>query len=443
MAFPDIALPEPRVSKPLIPFFRIPARLYIFLFYGAARIVLRGETILFEAFRRAIAGESRCIVAFRHSAGGEPQLLSWYFLFRLKALAAKKGIRFARRPHAVFVYGYEVARWGGFLTRFALRQFGALPVHHAKTDNRGMDRIYRAIVDGYYPLALAPEGQVSYTSNAVPRLEPGVMRIGFMAAQRVEEKSPGCPVEVLPLSIHLRYGRRGRAAMEKLLGKIERLAGLSGRGRKEMPFAERLRQCRECILAVNEARYNIEADVSLSFEDRLDRMIAAALETAERMLGLKSEGELFPRMYRLRQICWDRIVLPGIDNLKDMPIIRRGAADLRAGEAWYIGRHQELVDFCWYFRVPLPAEDAAMHDLVEYVQNLWDFASRTMGGTFADRVNISPRKIVIHTGPVINLTERLPFYRKDKKAAVALALADLEKAYLNSINEIKEFEPGG
>jgi hypothetical protein len=443
MAFPDIALPEPRVSKPLLPFLRIPARLYIFFSYGAARIALRGETVLFEAFKRALAGESRCIIAFRHSSGGEPQLLSWYFLFRLKTVAAQKGIRFARRPHAVFMYGYEVVRWGGFLTRFALPRLGALPVHHAKMDNRGMDRIYKAIIEGPYPLALAPEGQVSYTLNTVPRLEPGVMRIGFMTAQRIEEKGPGCPVEVLPLSVHFRYGRRGRVAMEKLLGKIERFAGFSIRGRKELPFTERLGQCRERILAVNEVRYHIEADPSLSFEGRLDRVIAVALETAERMLGLKNEGELFSRMYRLRQICWDRIVLPGISSLKDMPPIERGAADLRAGEAWYIGRHQELVDFCWYFRVPLPAEDAALHDLVEYVQNLWDFANRTMGGAFADRVTISPRKIIIHTGPVINLTERLPSFRKDKKAAVAQALADLENAYLDSISEINRLEPGG
>jgi 1-acyl-sn-glycerol-3-phosphate acyltransferase len=443
MALPDIALPEPRISKPLIPFLRIPARLYILFSYGAARIALLGEKVLFETFKRALAGESRCIIAFRHSNGGEPQLLSWYFLYRLKANAARKGMRFVRRPHAVFVYGYEVARWGGFLARFALPRLGALPVHHAKMDSRGMDRIYNAIVEGPYPLALAPEGQVSYTSNAVPRLEPGVMRIGFTAARRIEEKGSGCPVEVLPLSIHLRYGRRGRAAMEKLLGKIERLAGFSLRSRKELPFVERLRQCRERILEVNEARYHIEADPSFSFEGRLDRVIAAALETAERTLGLKSEGELFPRMYRLRQICWDRIILPGINSLKDMPPVDRGAADLLAGEAWHIGRHQELVDFCWYFRVPLPAEDAALHDQVEYVQNLWDFANRTMGGAFADRITIAPRKIIIHAEPVINLTGRLSSYQKDKKAAVAQALADLEKAYLNSVNEINRLEPGG
>jgi len=443
MALPDIALPEPRISKLLVPFLGIPARLYIFFSYGAARIALLGEKVLFEAFKRALAGESRCIIAFRHSIGGEPQLLSWYFLYRLKANAAKKGIRFARRPHAVFVYGYEVARWGGFLARFALPRLGALPVHHAKMDSRGMDRIYKAIVDGPYPLALAPEGQVSYTSNAVPRLEPGVMRVGFTAAQRIEEKSPGCPVEVLPLSIHLRYGRRSRAAMEKLLGKIEKLAGFPARGQKELPFTERLRQCRERILAVNEARYHIEADPSLPFEGRLDRVIAAALETAERMLGLKSEGELFSRMYRLRQICWDRIVLPGIDSLEGVPPIDRSAADLLAGEAWYIGRHQELVDFCWYFRVPLPSEDAALHDQVEYVQNLWDFANRTMGGAFADRITIPPQKIIIHAEPVINLTERLPSYYKDRKAVVAQSLADLEKAYLNSIKEINALALGG
>jgi hypothetical protein len=184
---------------------------------------------------------------------------------------------------------------------------------------------------------------------------------------------------------------------------------------------------------VNEARYHVKADESLSFEERLDRVIAAALETAERMLGLKSQGELFSRIYRLRQICWDRIVLPGIDSLKGMPPIERGAADLRAGEAWHIGRHQELVDFCWYFRIPLPTEETVIHKKVEYVQNLWDFASRTMGGAFRNRVNIFPRKVIIHAAPVINLSERLPSYSKDKRAEIALAMSDLEKAFLDCI----------
>ena len=460
-AFPDISLPEPRVSGAVILLIRLVGRLYLSLSYGLFRIALRGEDVLFETFRRALAGEGRCIVAFRHPNGGEPQLLTWFFLFKLRRFAARKGVRFARRPHAIFVYGYEVARWGGGLFRFIMSHVGALPVHHAKMDNQGMGRIYKTILEGPYPLALAPEGQVSYTTDSVPRLEPGVVRIGFNAAERLAEKAAGSnrggdsnrgddsngnngfrdrALEILPLSVHYRYGSRGKASMERLLKKIEKLSGFAGAADSSRDFTERLRRCRDHILEVNETRYQIKGDASLPFEERLMRVINAALETAERMLNIKGEGELFVRMYRLRQICWDRIFVPGVDNLKDMAQAELGVMDLGAGEAWHIARHQEIVDFCWYFRVPLPAEDASLHCKIEYVQNLWDFLNRTMGGAFSDRILISPKKIIFHAAPVINLSGRLSSYHEDRKSAVAAAMSDLEKAYLDSIEEANRME---
>ena len=440
--YPDIKLPEPGVSKLVVFLLKVLGRLYLFLFYGIARIVYQDDKILFEAFRRALAGESRCIIAFRHPNGGEPQLLTWFFLFKLRYLAAREGIRFARWPHAVFVYGYEVVRWGGWVSRFIMPGVGAMPIHHSKIDSKGMDRIFKAIINGPYPLALAPEGQVSYTTDRVPRLEPGVIRIGFQAAERLAKKGSEIPLEILPLSVHFRFGSWGTLTVELLLRKIEELTCNAHRERRKLPFLERLRLCREHILSVNEDRYLIKRDDSLSFEERLEQVIYAALETAERMLGIKGEGELFPRMYLVRQVCWDRIFLPDVDDLESMTNVQRSVKDLMAGEGWYIARHQEVVDFCWYFRVPLPTEETALHNKIEYVQNLWDFANRTMGGAYSNRVSIYPRKVIIKAHPVINLSERLSSYHSDKKAAVDTALVDLEKAYLDCIEEANREEKG-
>jgi len=83
-----------------------------------------------------------------------------------------------------------------------------------------------------------------------------------------------------------------------------------------------------------------------------------------------------------------------------------------------------------------------IHKKVEYVQNLWDFASRTMGGAFNNRVNIFPRKVIIHSAPVINLSERLTDYNKDKKAALESAMSDLEKAFLGCIAEANGIADG-
>ena len=434
-AFPDIKVNEPRISKFVVLLAKLLARLYLFLFLGIARTVLQGEKHLFKAFERSLSGKSRCIIAFRHPNGGEPQILSWFFLFKLRRLASKAGVRFARWPHAVFVYGYEVVRWGGWVARFIMPNVGAMPIHHAKMDSNGMARIFSAIANGPYPVALAPEGQVSYTADAVPRLEPGVIRIGFQAAKQLAAKGLDCPLEILPISVHFRFGSWGNFTLELLLKKIERICGFSVTGRKKMLFTDRVKQCRDHILEVIEKRYQIIAEPSDSFEKRLDRVINIALETAERMLGVKAERDFFARMYRVRQICWDRIFLPGVDDLEGMSEVERSSVDLKAGEAWYIARHMELVDFCWYFRIPLPAEEAVIHKKVEYVQNLWDFASRSMGGAFRNRVNIFPRKVIIHTAPVINLSERLPAYNKDRKAELASAMSDLEKSFLDCIAE--------
>jgi 1-acyl-sn-glycerol-3-phosphate acyltransferase len=443
-AFPDIKVNEPRISLFVILLAKLLARLYLFLFLGVARTVLRGEKHLFKAFERVLSGKSRCIIAFRHPNGGEPQLLSWFFLFKLRRLASKAGVKFARWPHAVFVYGYEVVRWGGWVARFIMPNVGAMPIHHSKIDSKGMTRIFAAITNGPYPVALAPEGQVSYTADAVPRLEPGVIRIGFQAAKQLEAKGLDCPLEILPISVHFRFGSWGNFTLELLLKRIEKICGFSGAGRKKMLFSERVKQCRDHILEVVEKRYQItsDSDASASFEERLGRVINVALETAERMLGEKGEGDFFARMYRVRQICWDRIFLPGVDSLEGLSEVERSSVDLKAGEAWYIARHMELVDFCWYFRIPLPTEEMVIHKKVEYVQNLWDFASRSMGGAFRNRVSIFPRRVIIHSAPVINLSERLPAYNKDKKAELASAMSDLERAFLDCIAEANGIADG-
>jgi hypothetical protein len=246
-------------------------------------------------------------------------------------------------------------------------------------------------------------------------------------------KAVACPVEILPLSVHFRFGAWGTLTLERLLKKIEKTCGIFGRDRKKIPFTERVRECRDYILEVNERRYQLNSDSTKSFSERLELVVSAALETAERMSGVKGEGDIFFRMYRMRQQCWDLIFLPGVENFEGMSFIEQNVRHLKAGEAWFIGRHIELVDFCWYFRVPLPDEETDFSKKIEYTQNLWDFANRTMGGAFPNRKNILPRRVIIRTAPVINLSERFPAYQMDKKAAIASAMSDLEKAYFDCI----------
>jgi hypothetical protein len=251
----------------------------------------------------------------------------------------------------------------------------------------------------------------------------------------LEKREKPLPVEILPVDIRLAYGGRAGKAMENLLRKVEKLCGLDS-GRSGGDLTGRFLRCREIILSLNEARYGIASDPGLPWEGRVAVLLKAALDYCAGILGIQGGGdEHFSRMYYLRQVCWDRIFVPEKEAGEKETPLEQAAADLRAGEAWHAARHMELADFTWYFRTPPPGDDAPLPMKIEYVQNLWDFSNRTMGGTYTNRVNIHPRSVTIQAGPAINLNASMEEYRQDRKETVRKLLSRLQEAYLDLINQ--------
>jgi hypothetical protein len=447
-ALPAIDTAEPRISPWVIALARL-AHPYLAGFIGNARIRLDDDAgdILIPAMERALSRKSRCIVAFRHQNGWEPQILLWFTLYRLAKQARKRGVRYPLPPRLLFVHGYEVFRWGGALARFMLPRFGAMPVHHAKLDNAGLNRIYRSLREGPYPLAIAPEGQVSYTLAGEPRIEPGTVRIGLTVAEQLlshaedagAQASEGAgplsgqdrpAVEIVPVLVYPEYDeKKAWRDVERLLRRVERICGIEDRehrrGRNckgteknnrflDVPDSDpapdlsaRFLRCREKILALNEERYALTTGAASpekqDFRVRLDAVIEAALQNAAAILRVNNPaGDTINRIYIIRQICWDRI-FPEDAAHRQAPL-ERAALDLRAGEAWYAARHMELADFSCYFRRP---PGASLASAVEYAQNLYDFANRTMGGVYATRRKITPAAVRISAAAPINLTEIL------------------------------------
>ncbi|MDR1220824.1 MAG: acyltransferase [Treponema sp.] len=451
IAAPDIVAPEPHVSPCARLLCRLVGRLYLRQFIGGAKAEARGEEHLIESFTRAFKNESRCIAAFLHPNGAEPQILEWFTLSRLKALAGKAGAVCAVQPHLRFVHGYEVLRWGGALARFILPRIGAMPVYHAKFDSHSMECIYKALTDGPYPVAIAPEGQVSYFSDRTPHLEQGPVRIGFTVAERLEKSGRLCPVEILPVSVQYCYNAgavraaRAKKSMEKLLRRVERCVGVESRKERRgvvIPIEERLLLCRELILEKNEARYGIKAgEKADNFAGRVDALIEKCLDRTEKTLDVTKQGGVFARMYYLRQVCWDRIFIAGKTSLDDMVQLDRSIVDLNAGEAWHASRHLEIVDFVWYLRcAPVPAAESPLYQQVEYVQNLWDFANRTMGGVFGTRKLIHPYKVIVKTSAPINLSDHLDAYHRGRKETVKKVMAELEEKFFDLANSREEAE---
>jgi hypothetical protein len=445
-AFPDIKLPEPFISKFTVFVVGIFLRLYLWLFLGIARFKLNNPARLIDSFNRTLTGKTSTILAFRHPYGGEPQILSWVATYCLRKIARRSGVRFPINSHISFIYGYEVPRWGGSLARWVMPRLKAMPIYHAKMDSAGMARIYRSLEDGPYPMGIAPEGQVTYNSESLPRLEQGVIRIGFQSAINLNKRGNNKNVEILPVSIHLRYGKWAKIKLKIILNKIERatISVQSGRrlkGRKDYTIFQRFEMSRNNLLKINEEFYKIPVDTDRPYDERIENIMQEALSSAERILGIdKIDGDFITQVNHIRQICWDRIYLPGKEkkDLYNMPLAERALADRLAGEAWYAARHMELVDFLYFFRNPIPTQETPFHMVIEYAQNLWDFASRTMGGAYKNRINVHPKTAFIYTGEPIDLSKKLSAYRENRKETIAATIQELDTNFMKCIEDVKK-----
>jgi hypothetical protein len=439
-------LAEPRVSASAILLSRALGGAYVRAALKIKGVEFRHHERLVEAWRDHLEGRARLILAFRHAYGEEPQLLAHAFSSLLPRLARRSGAPLPGPARARFVHGYEVPLWSGPFVRWLLPRSGALPVYHVKYDKKSMDRIRQALREGPHPLALAPEGQISYRAETLPRLERGTMRLGFWCAEELLARGRSERVLVLPISIHYRFDEKGTAALEALVARVEsalrlpRSAPTRGLGPEERKAAllSRLEAVDAALVSAAESYYGIEATEGSSRDERLAILLGTALGRAEAAFGLQPSGDEIDRVYRIRLEGWNRIYPES--GLSPPGSLARRLEDRKAGEAWYVMRHMELVDLCHYLDSAYARggeEDGGLSfdRLVETAYSAADMASRLAGGDISGRPSVLDRGAVISIARPLDLTARLGDYSTDKRLALDTATSDLETQYLESIKE--------
>ncbi len=418
------------IRGPLVLLGRHLFYLYLHWALKFRKIEIMNPAIVVDALHAFQAGETRLIVAFRHPYGDEPQLLFHIF--------EKLTPRYARRLHKPLkhspgvrpVHDYAVALWGDAVIRFILPRVGAVPVYHVKYDRASIQAIRNVLKDGPSPLGIAPEGQISYHAETLPRIEQGTVRMGFWTVNDLDKAGRAEHVVVLPLSVHYRYFEKDAHKLLKKLKKTEAACGMETDTPAEtftspaalLPRVERLE---ETLLKKTEAfyrdSYGYSPPEAASRHERWMALQPFALTIAETMLGIdpRHEDEV-QRMYRVRQAAWDRIYpetpVEGLGRLE------KAFSDRRAGEAWHAMRHMELVDLMGYhdpdyFSAEFP-QSLTFDRLVETVYTLSDLAHRLMGGNITNRPNTVRKHAVIVAGEVMDLTEHLPAYRENSRQTV-------------------------
>lgn len=438
-----------KVSGPLVFWGRFVAPAYLRVALGFRGIQILNPEAVVRAIDDFQQKRTRLIIAFRHAYGDEPQLLFHVFAYLVPRYARRLRTPLKRGAGMRPIHDYAVALWGDSVIRFILPRVGAVPVYHSKYDAASLNGIRGVMRDGPNPLGLAPEGQISYHAETLPRIEQGTIRMGFWCVRDLEKAGRPEHVRVLPLSVHYRYDPRDAKKIAKALSHIEQLCGLEPAAANAEPALEsllvRIDRAESSLLRMTEAYYadtygyrppaapETGADSAYARHDRWMALLPFAIGVAEQILGIEPESaDTVQRMYRVRQAGWDRVYPES--PVEGLAPLEKALADRRTGEAWYAMRHMELVDVMGYHDPGyLDAADPSFDRIVETVLTLTDLAHRLMGGNITNRPNNIRKQAVLVPGGLIDLTDKLPEYRINAKQTVQALTERLSAEFLNCI----------
>ncbi len=431
---PKRDLPDPRLNLALMRAVRFVIQPYARALKFREPVMVHGNRMV-DAYRDFREGKTRLIIAFRHAYGDDPQLMAYTLHHALPREARRLKKPLGGITHAHFVYGAEVPLWSGPFVRWLLPNVGAVPINHVHMDSSGMNRIRKTIASGTYPLALAPEGHVTYESETVGELESGTARFGFWCIEDLAREGRPEKVVFLPVSTHYRYGSGDSRALERVIGSLETECGLGGGNRRDRSIGslkERLAACGKEILSITASYYRERSRTEIAC-DR-EALLDAALSAAEGILALESRGDGFERLYRVRTAAWDLIIR---DDAEEMSPLRLDLARRETGEAWFAMRHMETAELLAHVGFGVIPEDVDLNGLFEIANNYRDMLGRLAGGTLKNRVNEVSRRPVIVTGEPIVLDELYPKYREDKRAALALATGRLREGFIRCVEDYR------
>lgn len=425
-----ITLREPKVSRPVVLFFRAIMSPFARLLKFKRPVILFSERIV-NQWHDFNNGKSRLLIGFRHAYGDDPQAMVFTIHKALPFYARKLKRPIRKMTHVHFVYGAEVPLWSGPFVRWVLPHAGALPVNHVRMDSIGMGRIRRVLADGAYPLALAPEGHVTHSSETVEELETGTARFCFWCMDDMERQKRQEKMVFLPVSIHYRYHPKSIKKLSRMIQTMERHCGLSSHT-DDTNTAERLSRLGSAILEKLTLFYR-EEDGTCSVGQ--PALLEASLRACERFFSLPHDGASSSRIYRIRSAAWDRLFRSDIDELSPLSASLAGR---ESGEAWYAMRHLETASILNHISLTDIPDDGALEQYIEIANNFYDLLERLKGGTLRNRANIFIKQPVIIPGEPVYMDTYRDLYKSDKRAALEAATSRFAESYTTCISEYRE-----
>ena len=409
---------------------------------------------LVAAMDRFQAGESRLLLAFRHPSVDDPACLAHLIWRDLAREGRRLGRQWRPRPHFQFLYDRGIPLWAGPRIGWLLQRLGGCSIQRGKLDTVALRTARQLLLDGPYPLAVAPEGATNGHNERLSALEPGAAQLAFWTADDLAKAQRPEAMTVLPIGVQYRFSGNAWPAIEALLCQLERQSGLATQPAATSPDPEalypRLFALAERMLTLMETFYRdsyhrdlpttpaaatpaiagtagaatsaAAQTANLALAERLGRLLETALAEVEQSLAIEPRGDLASRCRRLEQAAWDRLYL-----VAPPTPLERGLADRLAEETAQRLWHMRLVESFVAVSGDYVKERPSQERFADTLLLLWDTQARILGRDPGTRPRLGPRTALISLGEAMAFTPLLEDYHRDRRRAVARLTADLQR----------------
>ncbi|MGB5709341.1 MAG: 1-acyl-sn-glycerol-3-phosphate acyltransferase [Waterburya sp.] len=163
--------------------------------------IVNGETLV-KLYHQFQSDKIRLILAFRHCEVDDP-LSGLHLLSRgIPKIARQQGITLEYPIHSHFMYDRGMTIWAGDWLGWLFAQIGGVPVHRGKTlDWQAIKQTRKLLINGKFPLVVAPEGATNGHGEIVSTLEPGVAQLAFWCVEDLAKAGRLEEVMVVPINL--------------------------------------------------------------------------------------------------------------------------------------------------------------------------------------------------------------------------------------------------
>ncbi|MBE9046219.1 1-acyl-sn-glycerol-3-phosphate acyltransferase [Pleurocapsales cyanobacterium LEGE 10410] len=422
---------------------------------GIKKIEIANGEILVELYHQFQSGKIRLILAFRHCEVDDP--LSGLHLLScgIPTIARQQGIKIESPVHSHFMYDRGMTIWAGDWLGWLFSRMGGVPVHRGKTlDWQAIKQTRELLINGQFPLVVAPEGATNGHSETISPLEPGVAQLAFWCVEDLAKHHRIERVVVLPINIQYRYLDPQWSKLDRLLSKLETDCGLpeqeviddNSQNLAEL-YYPRLLRLGEYLLSEMEQFYRCfyhrhlplspDSASPENLPHRLAKLLDVSLQVGEEYFGLKPKGNIIERCRRLEEAGWNYIYRQERNKLKNLSPVKQGLADWIAAEADLRMLHMRLAESFVAVTGTYVREKPSFERFAETSLILFDAIARIKGNKNPRRPRLGWRKSTVTIGEPINVSDRVKTYRQNRqgaKQAVAQLTQDIQTALEKAIN---------